>query len=152
MLQARDIMNAEPPFCELDTSIQDIANRFANESISGMLVVDEEKRLLGVITESDLIDQQAKLHVPTVMAVFDMVIPLGADKFEHELSRMQALVAEDLMTTEVKTIQVDTSLAEIASMMGEDDVHHLPVLEDNTVVGLISRREIIQALSGQLVA
>jgi len=151
MLQARDIMNAEPPFCELDTSIQDIAKRFANESVSGMLVVDEEKRLLGVITESDLIDQQAKLHVPTVMAVFDMVIPLGADKFEHELSRMQALVAEDLMTTEVKTIQVDTSLAEIASMMGEDDVHHLPVLEDNTVVGLISRREIIQALSGQLV-
>jgi len=152
MLQARDIMNAEPPFCELDTSIQDISKRFANESISGMLVVDEEKRLLGVITESDLIDQQAKLHVPTVMAVFDMVIPLGEDKFEHELSRMQALVAEDLMTTQVKTIQADTSLAEIASMMAEDDVHHLPVLEDDAVVGLISRREIIQALAGQLVA
>jgi len=150
MLRARDIMNVEPPYCALDASIQDIAKRFSDESISGMLVVDVEKRLLGVITESDLIDQQAKLHLPTAMAIFDMVIPLGEEKFEKELSRMQAMVAENLMSMGVKTVDADTELAELASLMGEADVHHLPVLEKGLVVGLISRHEIIQALAGQL--
>jgi len=150
MLRARDIMNAEPPYCALDTSIQDISKRFASESISGMLVVDGDKRLLGVLTESDLIDQQAKLHLPTAMAVFDMVIPVGEDKFEQEIARMQAMVAENLMSMDVKTVDVNASLAEIASLMGEVDIHHLPVLEDGAVAGLISRREVIQALAGKL--
>jgi len=150
MLKARDIMNAEPPYCALDASIQDVSQRFAEEKISGMLVVDGDKRLLGVITESDLIDQQARLHLPTAMAVFDMVIPLGEEKFEQELSRMQAMTAENLMSMDVRSVDVNTDLAEIASLMGEVDVHHLPVLEDGAVAGLISRREIIQALAGQL--
>lgn len=150
MLKARDIMNTEPPYCALDASIQDISRRFAEEKISGMLVVDGDKRLLGVITESDLIDQQAKLHLPTAMAVFDMVIPLGEEKFEQELSRMQAMMAENLMSMDVRTVDVDADLAEIASLMGEVDIHHLPVLEEGSVAGLISRREIIQALAGQL--
>ncbi len=150
MLKARDIMNTEPPYCALDASIQDISQRFSEEKISGMLVVDGDKRLLGVITESDLIDQQARLHLPTAMAVFDMVIPLGEEKFEEELSRMQAMVAENLMSMDVKTVDVNADLAEIASLMGEVDVHHLPVLEGGSVAGLISRREIIQALAGQL--
>lgn len=150
MLKARDIMNVEPPYCALDASIQDISQRFSEEKISGMLVVDGDKRLLGVITESDLIDQQARLHLPTAMAVFDMVIPLGEEKFEEELSRMQAMVAENLMSMDVRTVDVNADLAEIASLMGEVDVHHLPVLEGGFVAGLISRREIIQALAGQL--
>jgi len=150
MLKARDIMNAEPPYCALDASIQDISQRFSEEKISGMLVVDGDKRLLGVVTESDLIDQQARLHLPTAMAVFDMVIPMGEEKFEKELARMQAMVAENLMSMDVKTVDVNADLAEIASLMGEVDVHHLPVLEDGSVAGLISRREIIQALAGQL--
>jgi len=150
MLKALDIMNAEPPYCSLDASIQDISRRFADEKISGMLVVDADKRLLGVITESDLIDQQARLHLPTAMAVFDMVIPLGEEKFEEELSRMQAMMAEDLMSMDVRVVDVDADLAEIASLMGEVDIHHLPVLEGGFVAGLISRREIIQALAGQL--
>jgi len=150
MLKARDIMNAEPPYCALDASIQDIAQRFAKEKISGMLVVDGDKRLLGVITESDLIDQQARLHLPTVMAMFDMVIPLGEKKFEEELARMQAMIAGNLMSMDVRTVDVNADLAEIASLMGEVDVHHLPVLEEGSVAGLISRREIIQALAGQL--
>jgi len=150
MLQARDIMNAEPPYCALDASIQDVSKRFADEYISGMLVVDGDKRLLGVITESDLIDQQARLHLPTAMAIFDMVIPLGEEKFEQELARMQAMVAENLMSMDVKTVNIDADLAEISSLMGEVDIHHLPVLEDGVVAGLISRREVIQALAGQL--
>jgi len=150
MLKARDIMSVEPPYCALDASIKDISQRFVDENLSGMLVVDAEKRLLGVITESDLIDQQAKLHLPTAMAVFDMIIPLGEEKFEKELARMQAMMAENLMSMHVKTVDVNADLAELASLMGEADIHHLPVLEGEFVAGMISRRDIIRALARQI--
>lgn len=57
MLKARDIMNAQPAYCDMDTPLSEIARRFADQGISGLLVVNEDRRLLGVLTESDLIDQ-----------------------------------------------------------------------------------------------
>lgn len=149
MTTARDVMNDQPPYCELETPLRDIAARFANENISGLIVVDDEKRLLGVITESDLIDQQARLHMPTAIAVFDMVIPLGEGRFEQELERLQAKVAEDLMATDVQTVDVNADLSEIATLMSDVQIHHLPVLDGDTVVGLISRHDVIKALNSQ---
>lgn len=150
MIAARDIMNSKPPYCELDTPIQEIIKRFADEDITGILVVDDEKRLFGVITESDLIDQQASLHLPTAMALLDMVIPIGEERFEHELERMQALTAEDLMATNVKTVQPDTKLDDIAALMSEANVHHLPVITNDTVEGLISKHDLIKALASRV--
>ncbi|ATX82563.1 CBS domain-containing protein [Mariprofundus ferrinatatus] len=143
---ARDIMNENPPYCDLDTSVDEIARRFAEEDLSGMLVVDEEKRLLGVITESDLIDQQKNLHVPTAVALFDLVIPMGEARFEDELARMQAMNAECLMNADVLTVNADTSLNEIASIMGDQKIHHLPVLDGESVVGVICKHDVIKAL------
>ena len=145
MPKASDFMNSEPPYCDLDTPIQQIASRFADENITGMLVVDEEKRLLGVITESDLLDQQRQLHLPTAIAIFDMVIPLGEARFERELERMQAMTAGDLMSVDVRTIEADADLATVASLMSDEQLHHLPVLESGQVVGLISRHDLIRA-------
>ena len=150
MTTALDIMNAEAPYCEIDTPIQKIIKRFADEDITGMLVVDEDRRLFGIITESDLVDQQASLHLPTAMAIFDMVIPLGEDRFEQELERMQALTAEDLMVREVKTLSPTSKLDEIAAIMSEGNVHHLPVVNNDIVEGLISKHDLIKALAKKL--
>jgi len=147
MLKARDIMNSKPAYCQLDTPLAEIGRRFAEEEISGLLVIDDDKRLLGVITDSDLIDQQANLHLPTALAVFDMVIPFGEERFEEELNRMQAMTAEDLVKPSVKTVQPDTSLNDIATIMSDVRVHHLPVLEGNAVIGMISKHDVINALA-----
>ena len=143
---ARDIMNANPSYCQLDASIDEIARRFAEEDLSGMLVVDDDKRLLGVITESDLIDQQKNLHLPTAVALFDMVIPMGESQFEEELARMQAMTAEDLVNSDVATVTSDADLNEIASLMADQKIHHLPVLDGESVVGMICQHDVIKAL------
>jgi len=150
MTTALDIMNATPPYCEIDTPIQEIIKRFAEEDVTGMLVVDPEKRLFGIITESDLIDQQASLHLPTAMAIFDMVIPIGEGRFEEELERMQAMTAEDLMAGNVKTILPTAKLDEIAALMSESNIHHLPVVSNDTIEGLITKHELIKALAKNL--
>jgi len=145
---ARDIMNASPPHCHMDTSIETVAQRFADEGVSGMLVVDDDQRLLGVITESDLIDQRRNLHVPTAIALFDMVIPMGEAQFEEELARMQAMTVGDLVQTDVVSVTADINLSEISSIMGDQHIHHLPVLDGDFVVGMICKHDVIKGLVG----
>jgi len=110
-------------------------------------VVDEEQRLQGVITESDLVDQQARLHVPTAIAVFDMVIPLGEGRFERELERMQALTAGDLMTSPAQTVDPEASLNDIAATMNDSGMHCLPVVDGDTIEGVITQHEVIKSLA-----
>ena len=143
---ARDIMDADPPYCLMAVSVEDIAKRLAEENLTGMLVVDDDKHLFGLITESDLIDQQKNLHVPTAVALFDMVIPVGESRFEQELKRMQAMTAEDLAQAHVVTVCVDADLGEIAAVMADEKVHHLPVMDGESVVGMISKHDVIKAL------
>jgi len=145
---ARDIMDADPAYCLMDVPVDDVAKRLADENLSGMLVVDDDKHLYGVITESDLIDQQKNLHVPTAIALFDMVIPVGEARFEKELQTLQAMTAEDLARTDVVTVGVDADLGEIAALMGDEQAHHLPVMDGESVVGMISKHDVIKALVG----
>jgi len=145
--QAKDIMNPKPPYCGLDTKIEEISRRFSEESLSGLLVLDEENRLMGVITENDLIEQQQNLHIPTAVAVFDMVIPIGEKRFEDELERLKAMTAGDLVSGEVQTVAPDASLQEVASIMTGEKMHHLPVVDGDAVVGMITSHDVVVALA-----
>lgn len=147
MLKAKDIMNTKPDYCQLETPIAEIIARFADHGLDHMLVLDDESRLRGLITESNLIDQQASLHVPTAMMIFDMVVPLGVDKFEQEIARLQALTAEEIMQADVQTVSPDTNLDEIAAVMSDAHAHHLPVIAGDSVEGIINNRDVIRALA-----
>jgi len=150
MFTAKDIMNPNPEHCLLDAPIDNIMTRFAEQSIDCILVTDDDQRLCGIITESDLVDQQACLHVPTAMTIFDMVLPLGEERFEKEIARLQAITAEELMITDLKSVAPDTTLDDIASLMSEAHVHHLPVIENDTVEGILNKHDVIRALAKRL--
>ena len=147
MLTAKDIMNNTPDHCLLDTSIDNIMKHFAAKDTDYILVIDEDDRLCGIITESDLVEQQANLHVPTAITIFDMILPLGVEKFESEVNRLQAITAQELMATNLTTITPDTSVTDIASLMVESKIHHLPVIEGNSVEGIIGKHDLIRALA-----
>ncbi len=149
MITAKDIMNTNLEHCTLDTPIQTIIQRFASQHIDYLLVLDDEDRLQGMITEADLIEQQANLHVPTAIAIFDMVLPIGEDRFEEEIKRLEALTAQELMSTELKTVSPDTSLHDLASIMSDAHVYHLPVISGDNVEGLVSKHDVIKALAAQ---
>lgn len=146
MLKAKDLMNPNPPSCGPDTPLEEIAKRFAQDGITGMLVLDDKGALLGIITESDLIDQQRRLHLPTAIAIFDMVIPLGEERFEHELARLQAMTAADLMSRNVESVPPDADLETVATIMADEKIHHLPVVEGGRVIGMIAKHDVIKAL------
>jgi len=133
---------------KMDTPISDVARIFHEERISGAPVVDEENNLIGIITESDLIDQNKKLHIPTVVAIFDAVIYLERLKhFEMELRKMTGTKVRDVYTKDVVSVNVDTPVNETASIMADNHFHTIPVLDDNKMVGIVGKDDIVKTMA-----
>ncbi len=148
MLTAKDIMTREVISVRLDTPISEVARIFHENRINGAPVVDDEGNIIGIITESDLVDQNKKLHIPTVVAIFDAVIYLESLKhFEQELKKMTGSKVRDVYTEEVVTVQVDTPINEIASIMAERHFHTIPVLDGEKMVGIVGKDDIVKTMA-----
>jgi CBS-domain-containing membrane protein len=149
MKKAGEIMTAAVITVGVDTSVQELARLLAEHAISGAPVVDESGALLGVVTENDLIDQSKKLHIPTVVTILDSVIYLeNPDKMEKEMKKMAGSTVGDIFTRDVVTVNPETPVEEIATIMAEQRIHTLPVLKEGRLVGVIGKRDIIKTLLG----
>ncbi len=145
MLNASDIMSTEVIAVRPDTGIKELAAILYKHHINGVPVVDEDEKLLGVVCESDLIRLNKKLHIPTVVALFDWVLYLeNPRKMEKEIERINAATVKDLYTTEVITVDEKTPVDEIASIMTEKRVYTIPVMDGDRVVGIIGKADLIR--------
>jgi CBS domain-containing protein len=103
----------------------------------------------GIVTENDLINQNKRLHIPTILRLFDAFIPLGTSKLESEIRRMAASTVEDIYAKEVVTVDEETPIENIATIMAEKKIHLLPVLKEGKLVGIIGKKDIIKGLSSE---
>lgn len=148
MTTAQDIMTRDVITADENLSVRELARIFAENRISGAPVVDGRGNLVGVVTETDLIDQAKKVHIPTVMAFFDSFVFLeNPDRLEKDLRKMAASTVGDVCTREVVTVEHDTPLEEIATIMSEKSRHTLPVMEKGKMVGVIGKSDIIRTLA-----
>ncbi len=147
MKKAIDIMTKNVVTVSKDTTVAELANLLDTHNIGGTPVVDAQGHLLGVVTESDLIDQTKKVHIPTVITILDSVIYLeNPEKMEKEMLKMAGATVGDIFTEDAQTVGEDTSLEEIATIMSEKNIHTLPVIRDSELVGVIGKGDIIKTL------
>ncbi len=150
MLTAKDIMTKQVITVKPETSIEELSALFVKHGISGAPVVDDAGGLFGVVTENDLISQNKRLHIPTVISFLDAAIYLESSrKFEQELKRMAATKVADICARKVITITEDTTVVDIATIMSEKQVHLLPVVRDGKVVGIVGKRDVVKAVALQ---
>jgi CBS domain-containing protein len=115
--------------------------------IGSVPVVDDKGALIGIVTESDLIEQDKNFHIPTVISLFDWVIYLESEKkFEKELKRMTGQTVGDIYTKEAMTVEPQTTLSEIADLMCDKRIHSLPVVDAGKLVGIVSRIDLIRSM------
>jgi CBS-domain-containing membrane protein len=74
MLKAKDIMNRNVVTVTKDTSVEELGRLFIEKNISGAPVLDEENNIFGIVTENDLINQNKRIHIPTMLRLFDAFI------------------------------------------------------------------------------
>jgi CBS domain-containing protein len=150
MLTAKDIMTKKVITVTPDTSIEKLASILVTSEISGVPVVDDTGALFGLVTENDLITQNKRLHIPTVVSFLDAAIYLeSSKKFEQEVKRLTATTVGEICTRKVVTISEDTSVVDIATIMAEKKVHLLPVVKSGKVTGIVGKRDMVKAVARQ---
>ncbi|TLM66411.1 MAG: CBS domain-containing protein [Deltaproteobacteria bacterium] len=149
MLTAKEIMTREVRTVREETDLKELAALFVEYNYKTLPVVDADGRLVGIVSQTDLIEQDKPLHIPTVISLFDWVLYLESPKvFSDEVRKVSARKVGEICTREVVTCAPDTSVEEVASLMVEHKVHLLPVLEDGQLVGVVARFDLIRSLGG----
>ncbi|MBT0654419.1 CBS domain-containing protein [Geomobilimonas luticola] len=150
MLTVADVMTKEVITVTKETSIRELAELFARNRISTAPVVDAAGDLIGVVTESDLIEQDKNLHIPTVISLFDWVLYVESEKkFERQLQKMTGQTVGDIYLEDVVTVTPATPLSTVADLMSSRKLHALPVVQGKKVVGMVARIDLIRTMTGQ---
>ncbi len=147
-LKASDIMTKEVITIKKDASIGELSEILVKNKISGLPVVDDNARIIGIVTEADIIVKDTELHFPRYFKLLDAIIYLESlNKFKANLQKHIATRVEDIMTVKVKTIKADTPVSEIADLMLSLKVNRLPVVDDNDkVIGIVTRADIVKSM------
>ncbi len=145
---AKDVMTKDVKIVKPGDSVKDAAKYFVDNDIGGAPVLDDDGRLVGLITESDLISQDAKVHFPTYIHLLDSYIFFESTKrFEESLKRAAAATVEELMKKDVVTVAPDASIEEISTLMMDKRIGRIPVVLEDEVVGIITKGDIVRSLS-----
>lgn len=151
----KEVMTTEVVTLNGFMSIREAAEVLAARNISGAPVVDNEGKLIGVLTETDIL-QSVKNAADEVHMVFPSIHTMGV-MFELSKGKTEIMkafeeqantVVMDVMTHNVITCRPDTALNEVASLLVEKRINRIPVVDDDDhVVGIVTRGDIVKAFS-----
>ena len=111
MKTARDIMTRNVVTVKKDQPISDLSKLFIENHFNGVPVLDDAGKVIGVVTQSNLIEQNKNLHIPTVIALFDAVLFLESEKkFESDVKKLTGSKIEDIYHKNPITVSPDTEL------------------------------------------
>jgi CBS domain-containing protein len=147
MLKVREIMSEDVITISPDTDVEDAAKVLSEHGISGVPVVEGNK-LVGIVSESDLIIKDKKLHFPDYINVIGGIIYLESyNKFKEEFKKFIAIQIKDLMSEDVITVTPDDTIEDAATIISDEDVNRLPVVEGDKVVGILTRADIVKDIA-----
>lgn len=148
-LIARDIMTETVTACLPETKLEDVVKTLAENGISGLPVIDASRKVVGIISESDLLlsDEMEAPRMKTALFGFYILRESVMDR----MAEMRGVRAEDIMTKHVISFHPDASVREIAATLAEKKINRVPIVDDaNKLVGIISRADIIKAMATQM--
>jgi CBS domain-containing protein len=144
-----DVMSRDPVVVQPETPLNEAIKILAERRISGLPVVDNQGKLVGVISETDLMWQETGVTPPAYIMLLDSVIYLeNPARYERELHKSLGQTVGDVMTKDPITVKPNKPLREAAQLMHERSIHRLPVLDDaGNVIGVLTRGDIIRFMA-----
>ncbi|AOT71699.1 CBS domain-containing protein [Geosporobacter ferrireducens] len=145
-MKAKDIMNRQIITVTEEMTVDETARILLDNKISGVPVVDEQNKVIGIVSETDLIYREKHLHIPSFISILDGVIFLESTKeLEYQVRKMAAFKVKDVMTKKVLTIHEDTELEDIVDKIVEKKINRLPVIDsEGKLVGIVTRSDILR--------
>ena len=146
--RAKDIMTTDVIVANKNDIIANVANLLIREKIGGLPVVDEENKVVGIISETDIMKKESHVESPKMSNFLQGIIFLDDMKrFEEELRAIAAYKVEDLMSKDIVTVKEDDTFDYVANIMINKSINRVPVVDkDNRLKGIICRYDIIKAM------
>jgi CBS domain-containing protein len=143
-MRAKDVMSRGVISVMADATVFDVAEILTGEHISALTVVDDRGRLIGIVSEADLI-RRAEIGTTPRKSWLHRLFDDDAVRAAQYV-RSHSRHVKDLMTKVVITVEEDAALAEIAELMSKNGIKRVPVVRDGFMIGIVSRANLLQAL------
>lgn len=144
----KDIMAKDVITVKSTDTVDTCASLLFNHNISGLPVMDDEGKLVGIVTEGDLIRRESRIQGPAVLEILGGLIYLDTPKkFMEELKRSMGQLVQDVMSKKLVTISPEASAEEAATLLVQNKIKRLPVIDKTgQLIGIVSRRDILNYL------
>jgi CBS domain-containing protein len=151
-MNASDVMITDVTTVKPNTKVQEVAEILVTKQISGMPVVDDSGKVVGMISEGDLLRRSAegawpKVWGPPPRQGWVRLLVDGDDLETEYVNQPHRRVAE-IMTYDIISADPETSVSDIAILLVRHRIKRVPIVRSGKLVGLVSRANIIEALAG----
>jgi CBS domain-containing protein len=139
------IMRRPVPVVSAEDSVGTVARTLIDSQLPGVPVL-RNSELVGIVTEADFVTREAEIDFPTIIPFLDAIVELDAGRqFDDEIRKVLAMTAEDLMTHPVYNIRQNATISELATLMIDEGVNPVPVIDDNLhIVGIVCRADLVR--------
>jgi CBS domain-containing protein len=151
-LIVRDIMETDVPAVYPSDPVESVLKVLRVHELPGVPVINEGGRCVGIITEADLVisEQGADLHLPHYFELFGGYVFLEKmSHFEARLRKAFSSTAADMMTEDPVTIEAGAPVEEAARLIADRKHNRLPVVEHGRLVGVVTRVDVLDALTNE---
>lgn len=145
-MKASEIMATNGVTIGPDATVSEVVRRLLESRLEGLAVVDHGDKLLGVVTETDVVAKHAKPHVPVYLGILGYVLPIETHSNDEEVRHVLAVTAGDLMSDDVPAVSPDADVDDVATLMVEEGINPVPVVTGDRLVGLIAHTDIMRLL------
>jgi CBS domain-containing protein len=144
-----DVMSHNPIVVRPETPLKEAIQILAERRISGLPVIDSAGKLVGIISETDLMWQETGVTPPAYIMFLDSVIYLqNPATYDRDLHKALGQTVGEVMSHNPVTTSPDKTVTEAARLMHDRNIHRLPVLDsEGQVVGILTRGDIIRAMA-----
>ncbi len=150
-MQAGEVMTTAVATVRADASISEAIAAMEARHVSGLPVVDGSGALVGMLTEGDLL-KRVETGTAGHQRAGWLDVVLGSSHGASDYVRTHSRCVSDLMSQEVATATVGTSLEAVVALMEKRQVKRLPIVQDGALVGIVSRADLVRALGRALTA
>ena len=146
-----DVMTPNPAVVQPDTPLKEAIKLLAEKKFSGLPVVNQEGKLVGVLSEADLMWQETGVDPPPYFMFLDSVIYLqNPARYDKELHKALGQTVGEVMSDRAISIMGDRPLTEAAHLMHKREIRRLPVVDEaGKVVGIITRGDIVRTMAAE---
>lgn len=129
-----------------DTNLAEAADTMLRHGVGALPVLDDDGRLVGILTEGDFTARRAGIPFSTFQAPQIMGRWLGEDGVERIYAEARRSTVGQTMTSPVHSVAEDASLADVLQLMLDRDLKHVPVVRDDRPVGMIARHDLLKMM------